>query len=196
MLPAIYPAPDPHEFFADFIGDKILHKEVSHERVNNWVSMVQEAHAKFHFKSGKIYFNLWDNATDTNYTGSDFYQQSFKKEDFDKMINFTGPDWTSLNFPSAHVKDFSVATFEIMQESEKTPKYNKIGWIGNVHSPLPDKPEFKTRPMLLDLTTKYPDYFCFKHGKIDGGQKYLQEDLMSDLVKNYAYLLDIGGNGE
>jgi hypothetical protein len=56
---------------------------------------------------------------------------------------------------------------EISQEIERAgahkPKKIKMGWVGNLNSPLPDVPEYFTRPRLLEIAEAHPDLMDVMH---------------------------------
>lgn len=111
------------------------------------------------------------------------------------LKKFVGPDWTFISWPSAGIDSFEETTKQIVNEGNKEPLIDKVGWYGNIHSPLNDVPEHRTRPLLKELGEQHADMCDIVH--IDGHRIRTHEEYMSlpDLVKNYKYLLDIGGNG-
>ena len=108
-----------------------------------------------------------------------------------------GPDWTFWFWPSASITSFEEMKNEIIEKSSTQPTINKVGWYGNIYSPLPDVIEHKTRPLLQTIGTKYPDLFDIVHvSPVDGVIDNTISNFLSlpDLLK-YKCLLDIGGNG-
>jgi len=109
-----------------------------------------------------------------------------------------GPDWVFYHWPSASISSFEETSKKIIEASNTTPSVQKVGWFGNLTSPLEDVPEYKTRPLLKAIANANPDCLDVFHvppnrGKIDSSvQHYLS---LEEMVKQYAYLLDIGGNG-
>lgn len=114
-----------------------------------------------------------------------------------KMEKFCGPDWVFCHWPTASITSFAETRDEIIAAAEIPPTIEKVGWYGNINSPLPDVPENRTRPLLKELGEKYSSMFDIVHvqpnyGMIDSNvQNYMS---LVDLTK-YKYLLDIGGNG-
>lgn len=190
LLLLVLCASDYTEFFAKFEGDYVTFSNSVHERYENWKTLMRDAHAKFKFKPGIIYYNVWDTAGVAYATSNTYYQTTYRNE-YDLFKNFIGPDWTSVSWPKVIAKDFSTTVYFILEASASTPKNNKVGWVGDTRSPLPERVEYKTRPMLLEFTANYSHLFDFRHhtpgpwGHVD----------MVQLVSDYAYLLDIGGNG-
>jgi hypothetical protein len=85
-----------------------------------------------------------------------------------------------------------------MNASISNPEVDKVGWIGNIYSPLPDVIEFHTRPVLKKIGDANPDLLETFHVR---APNYLIDDTLPhylslpNLVKKYKYLIDIGGNG-
>ena len=65
-----------------------------------------------------------------------------------------GPDFMFYFWPSASIGLFESIKNEIILESNKQPIIDKVGWYGNLYSPLNDVPEFNTRPLLKKLVMK------------------------------------------
>jgi hypothetical protein len=70
------------------------------------------------------------------------------------------------------------------------PLVDKVGWHGNIHSPMRDAYEHRTRPLLKELGEQNKDVCDIIH--VNGGEVHMS---LPDLVKTYKYLVDIGGNG-
>jgi hypothetical protein len=110
---------------------------------------------------------------------------------------YCGPDWTFVNWPSANISSFERTVTEITARGELDPIIPKVGWFGNIRSPLRDVPEFQTRPLLKQIGGERPDLFDIinvepKRGLVDErAPRYMS---LPDLVQ-YKTLLDIGGNG-
>jgi hypothetical protein len=87
---------------------------------------------------------------------------------------------------------------KIIQASDAKPMSSKVGWYGNLTSPLKDVPEYLTRPKLKAIADANSTLLDIIHiapnrGIIDANiENYMT---LEDLVRNYKYLLDIGGNG-
>jgi hypothetical protein len=113
------------------------------------------------------------------------------------LKKYCGPDWTFYNWKSASINSFEDMKNQIIIESNKDPTINKIGWFGNINSPLSDVPEYKTRPLLKKIGDENKDIFDIKNiSPINGIIDKSNRDYLStiDLIK-YKYLIDIGGNG-
>ncbi len=169
-------------FTAEFIGDAAVTPPCSHERFQNLFYLASEAHKKFKFKNGIVYFNIWDGAD--NVLDKTVYE-GYLRTEHKNFIKRVGPDWTSVGWSEAGVKSFESAVFYIVNASEASPVHKKIGWIGNVHT------NPKTRPLLLNYTRDYPQYFDFRQHN----GTLTKPTPMWDLVERYAFLLDVGGNG-
>lgn len=174
---------------ATFKGDSVYFQNTNYDRSSVWAEYIGEAHSKFKFRPGTIYYNPWDTAEGIPVNKT--YYQTYLKTDIERFRHVTGPDWTSFKYPPAHVTDFTFFTYFLLESSQKTPKYNKVGWNGGIHSPVAGRPEYYTRPLLLEYTANYSHLFCFQD--INSDSKGRVE--LSDLIADYAYLLDIGGNG-
>lgn len=109
-----------------------------------------------------------------------------------------GIDWVFHSWPSASIYSFQQVVAEITSAGLKTPVVDKVGWYGNIHSPLPDTVEYRTRPLLKQLGGTYPDLLDIVHvapvNRIIGTtvKDYLS---IPEMVKQYSCLIDIGGNG-
>jgi hypothetical protein len=114
-----------------------------------------------------------------------------------KMANFCGPDWVFYHWPTASIESFATTRDEIIAASANPPTIPKVGWYGNIYSPLKDVPEHSTRPLLKELGDKYNSMFDIVHvqpnyGIIDANTPNYTS--LVDLMQ-YKYLIDIGGNG-
>ena len=114
------------------------------------------------------------------------------------LKNSCGPDWVFYHWPSASITSFEETKNKIIEASNLKPLISKVGWYGNLSSPLSDVPEYKTRPLLKSIADKNQHCIDVIHvppnrGKIDSTVEHYMS--LEDLVKQYAYLLDIGGNG-
>lgn len=110
---------------------------------------------------------------------------------------YCGPDCFFWNWPSASIYSFKETRDQIRKSSKIPPTIDKVGWVGNIYSPLPDVPEYKTRPLLKKYGDMYPEIFDIKH-------VLPQKGIIDNSIPNYAslpeltkykYLIDIGGNG-
>ena len=113
------------------------------------------------------------------------------------LKKYCGPDWVFCHWPSANIHSFEDTKQQIIIESNLPPVIHKVGWFGNIYSPLRDVIEYQTRPLLKKIGDKHPELFDIihiapTHGIInDTIQHYTS---LPDLIK-YEYLIDIGGNG-
>ena len=124
------------------------------------------------------------------------YSMCFNKN-IPNLEKFCGPDWCFYHWPSANIHSFEEVKNEIIIESNKDPVIDKVGWFGNIYSPLPDVIEHKTRPLLKQIGDDNIELFDIQHiapicNIINNNiQNYMS---LPDLIK-YKYLIDIGGNG-
>lgn len=120
------------------------------------------------------------------------YSMCFDKNNMN-LKKYCGPDWVFCHWPSADIHSFENTKNQIIFESNKQPTIDKVGWFGNIHSPLSDVIEYTTRPLLLKIGNENPDLFDVIHVQVPQSTvtNYLS---LPDLIK-YKYLIDIGGNG-
>jgi hypothetical protein len=145
--------------------------------------------------------NIKNTPFDTSDRGTDkpnIYTMCYDKTK-PHLEKFCGPDYVFHNWKSASIFFAPHTIMDIIEASETVPQINKVGWHGNIHSPLKDVIEYKTRPLLFEIGQKYPQWFDIFHiSPVDSIiSKYTAREYMSlpDLVRNYKYLIDIGGNG-
>jgi hypothetical protein len=110
---------------------------------------------------------------------------------------YCGVDWCFCHWPSASIHSFEETKQQIITESSKEPTIDKVGWYGNIFSPLDDVPEYHTRPLLKRIGDENPDIFDIVH--ILPQQSIIDNKIpnylsLPDLIR-YKYLIDIGGNG-
>jgi hypothetical protein len=124
------------------------------------------------------------------------YSMCYNK-DISGLDKYCGPDFGFYHWPSANIISFEQTKNQIIIEANKKPIIDKIGWYGNLYSPLKDVIEHKTRPLLKKIGDENPEIFDIIHippinGIINNAiPNYLS---LQELVK-YKYLIDIGGNG-
>ena len=146
----------------------------------------------------KMKYNHNDRGTEQNkeYKQNKEYSMCYNKNDKNSK-KYCGPDWTFYHWSSANMTSFEETKNEIIKASQDEPVINKVGWVGNIYSPLPDVIEYKTRPLLIKIGQEHADIFEFSHVPSASinleirNQKYVT---LIDLMK-YKYLIDIGGNG-
>jgi hypothetical protein len=102
-----------------------------------------------------------------------------------------GPDWTFHSWSAISSLRFRMVVSEIMDASHHTPHINKIAWYGNANSPLRNTIEYKTRPLLVNLSHTHPQLFHFRHVCLAGCPRVS----ITEMVRNFSLILDIGGNG-
>jgi hypothetical protein len=159
---------------------------------------------KYFFKQcSKKYSN--ENINNISYNTNDRGNENENKKEYSMCYNknnknlkkYCGPDWTFYHWPSASIYSFHNTKEQIILESNKSPTIDKVGWFGNIYSPLPDVIENKTRPLLKKIGDEHPELFDIVHiGPISGKINNNNPNYISlpDLIK-YKYLIDIGGNG-
>lgn len=109
-----------------------------------------------------------------------------------------GVDWVFYHWPSASIASFRALVNEVVEAGNCEPEIDKVGWYGNINSPLRDTIEFSTRPFLKIIGEDNPDLFDIFHVEpvnriIDHKVKHYMS--IPEMVKKYRYLVDIGGNG-
>jgi hypothetical protein len=114
-----------------------------------------------------------------------------------ELEKYCGPDWTFYNWPSASIQSFFETINEMIKKSNEEYVIDKVGWFGNIYSPLPSVPEHKTRPLLKKIGDENPDLFEIVN--IEPVNRLISSQISNylsvpDLTK-YRYLIDIGGNG-
>lgn len=124
------------------------------------------------------------------------YSMCFNKN-FSEFEDYCGPDWTFYNWPSANIQSFMNITKKIAETGNEKYIIDKIGWYGNIFSPLQDVIENKTRVLLKNIGDSNKDKFDIIHMSPENGkinEKINNYIPMYDLTK-YKFLIDIGGNG-
>ena len=107
---------------------------------------------------------------------------------------YCGPDHTSVRWVAAGINDYEEEVDKIVASSKVSPDIRKVAWFGNIYSPLGFRPEYKTRPLLVELSKQHPHMFDFRHTCFQPDRTCGHIPL-AEMVANYSYLLDIGGNG-
>jgi hypothetical protein len=167
------------------------------ERERGLIYLFNKCYEKYGNEDIKnIRFNCNDRG---NENGHSEYSMCYNKNN-PNLKKYSGPDWVFWHWPSANITQFEDTKNEIISQYEKYPNasIHKVGWVGNIYSPLCDVIEYKTRPLLKKIGDENPELFEIFHvgplssGKIDNTiPNYLS---LSELIK-YKYLIDIGGNG-
>jgi hypothetical protein len=142
----------------------------------------------------KMRFNTHDRGNENK--NNKEYSMCYNSE-ISELEKYCGIDWVFYHWPSASINSFEQTKNEIILKSQQEPTIDKIGWYGNIYSPLPDVIEYKTRPLLKEISNQYPKLFDIinimpNNWSINNSiPNYLS---LPDLI-NYKYLIDIGGNG-
>ena len=167
------------------------------ERCNGLVSLFIKCSEKYGKEEIKnINYNANDRGNENE--NDKQYSMCYNKNN-PNLKKYCGPDWVFYHWPSANILHFEETKNNIMLEYNKNPipSIEKVGWFGNIYSPLNDVIEYKTRPLLKKIGDENPELFDIVHispihGIINNNiPNYLS---LPDLIK-YKYLIDIGGNG-
>jgi len=153
------------------------------------------AHKYYNPRIYDIPFNTHDRGNENELAKE--YSMCYNKNN-PNLEKYCGPDWIFYSWPSTSIFAFEDTKNEIIIEANKPPLLDKIGWYGNIYSPLPDVIENKTRPLLKKIGDEHHDLFDILHilPNNNGVINTLCANYLSltDLIK-YKYLIDIGGNG-
>lgn len=107
-----------------------------------------------------------------------------------------GPDFCFHAWPGANINSFEILRDEIIQAGIEPTRNRKIGWYGNIHSGDGSVPESYTRPRLHEIGMQNSEIMTIQHVSGNdikpGNPNYMS---IPDLVRNFSYLIDIGGNG-
>jgi len=79
------------------------------------------------------------------------------------LKQYCGPDWVFFWWPSANIHSYEDTKNQIILKSNTLPTIKKVGWFGNLHSPLQDVIESFTRPLLKKIGDENPDMFDIVH---------------------------------
>lgn len=112
-----------------------------------------------------------------------------------ELKKYCGPDWTFYMWPCSDVELFEKTKNELIEYGNIPPTINRIGWYGNIYSPLPNVVEYKTRPLLKEIGDKRPDIFHIIHVEPTRNIKKNKNYISMKEMTKYKYLIDIGGNG-
>lgn len=166
------------------------------DRVQAVESMIHECYRKYkHEALLSMPFNVEDRGS--NVPGHS-YSMAYDKRRSKELREFCGPDWSFHSWKSCNIQSFWKTVDDIIEASKSEPTIDKVGWYGNIYSPLPDVQEAHTRPLLYEIGQRIPAFFDIVHilhnqGVIDARIKeYIS---LPELVKRYKYVIDIGGNG-
>lgn len=140
--------------------------------------------------------NMKFNTYDRGSSNTTEYSMCYDKRN-PNLSKFCGPDCFFYNWPSANILSFEETKNKIIKAAENIPTINKVGWYGNIHSPLPDVIEHFTRKLLHSIGQEHSELFDIIH--VSPTNHTINESVenymsLADLTK-YKYLIDIGGNG-
>ena len=125
-----------------------------------------------------------------------FYSVCYNKHN-KNLKKYCGPDFFFYNWPSANINSFEETKNQIILESRKKPTIDKVGWYGNIYSPLNNVIEYHTRPLLKKIGDENCELYDIKHVLPQNNvlnNNNLNYISLPELIK-YKYLIDIGGNG-
>jgi hypothetical protein len=111
--------------------------------------------------------------------------------------NYAGPDQTFMGWHDVGINGFKANVRDIIEAGKEKPTVDKVAWTGNILSPNVIVMEHFTRPRLVEFTANYSNLFHFHHVS-PWGQKITDDPhfmTQADMVRKFAYVLDIGGNG-
>lgn len=112
-----------------------------------------------------------------------------------ETYNMAGPDENFMGWKDVKIEGFRSNARAIIEAGKQPPKTFKVAWLGNIRSPAPGVMEVQTRLMLPEFTANFSDLFHFYHihpVSIEQQPHYMTQ---ADIVREFAYLMDIGGNG-
>ena len=157
--------------------------------------LFSKCYEKYHKEEIKhIIFNCHDRGNENENIKE--YSMCYNKNN-PNLKKYCGPDWVFHHWPSANIDLYEDTKNQIILESNKYPTIDKVGWFGNIYSPLSDVIEHNTRPLLKKIGDENPELFDIFHVGLSSGKinnscpNYIS---LPDLIK-YKYLIDIGGNG-
>ena len=181
------------ERYIEFVDGQMKVNEalvVIDERYRGVVRLAIEAHEKYKFKNGIVYFNNNDGEAHSDALHDNrIYYTAFSSKQAKYYKDHSGPDFSCNAWPSAYIFSFVDETKRIMEASLKKPKTQKVGWIGNVQMG-------HNRGRLIGFTHEHPDYFDFRHLAGDKIKPESPEYVsIPQLVVNNTFLLDIQGQG-
>jgi hypothetical protein len=123
------------------------------------------------------------------------YDYSYSKQNsYNKLV----PDFNFHAWPGAGINDYNEFIKDIDAAGKQPYEQNKVGWIGSISHP--------NREILLDIGNNNKELFDFKRwgnwhyatlSNPDPNSKYVSTPYIStpDLVKMYAFLIDVEGEG-
>uniref|UniRef100_A0A6C0DRL2 Glycosyl transferase CAP10 domain-containing protein n=1 Tax=viral metagenome TaxID=1070528 RepID=A0A6C0DRL2_9ZZZZ len=180
------------------------HSNVCHERTIAISYFLNQCSIKYNNEHiCQIPFNTFDRGEDylvTNNNGDSTkrgYSMCYNKNS-PELEAFCIPDCFFHSWPSANIASFDGIKQQLIEASGMEPIIPKVGWVGNIYSPLSDVIEYTTRPLLKTIGDANPTLFdIIQVLPVDFVINENSNHYMSlpDLVRKYKYLIDIGGNG-
>jgi hypothetical protein len=150
-----------------------LSRSTGDERVDNLMKLFRDAGVDFE----KTKFNSSDRGSEN------VYNFSYDRVTQPHLENTCGPDCFFISWPSAGIDSFEETTRRIMDEGEREPSVNKVGWCGNLYSAAQDVPESRTRPLLKKISDENPELLDVVH--VAGNEIRTNGISLEDLVKKY-----------
>ena len=113
------------------------------------------------------------------------------------LEKFAGPDSYFYHCPPVNIRSFEETRDQIIAAGDMAPTINKVGWFGNIYSPIfSDVPEHKTRPLMKKIGDENSELFDII--QVDPKDGQLNENIKTYLTlpeqMRYRFLIDIGGN--
>jgi hypothetical protein len=144
---------------------------------------IQKANTIYNWKDfPEITVHTGDSETDSNH-----YTYS-KKNNLKKLV----PDFNFHAWPEIGVNDYEIFIKQIDETGKAPYIFNKVGWIGNIHTN-------QMRSVLMQIGSNNSDLFdFFQMNWIPSGNTLLNATKYistPDLVKRYSILIDIEGGG-
>lgn len=133
----------------------------------------------------KMPFTIGDRGADPNQPP--VYMSCHNRDTHPEWEEFCGPGHTFHKW-NLLPDTFEETTKKIANEGQKSPIIDKIGWYGNI-STTSEAPEGHTRLKLKEIADSLPDFF-----EVVNASKTAHKTL-PELVRDYRYLIDVGGNG-
>jgi hypothetical protein len=113
------------------------------------------------------------------------------------LEKFVGPDSYFYHCPPVNIRSFEETRDQIIAAGNINPTIAKVGWFGNIYSPIfSDVPEHKTRPLLKAIGDANPHLFDIVQVNPQNGEinQNINTYLTLPQQMRYKYLIDIGGN--
>lgn len=134
----------------------------------------------------KMPFTISDRGADPNHP-LPVYMSCHNKVTHPHWEDFCGPGHTFHHW-NLLPDTFEVTTKKMSEEGKKNPIMDKVGWYGNISTTM-DAPGGHVRLKLKELADANPELFDV----VDASKTCYKT--MSELTRDYRYLIDVGGNG-